>query len=432
MNIDKEISKLIQETISQLKNKSIGKNGLIRKIYFINEKKWYEFYKPDDYGDHVPFISVGESSTVFAKKQLDLWKNRMLDGVPVPKHTKPLPVFPALIYLDDFLDGLAVMYHTFRDQQFLEEGVSICNKINKLFSFFNGSYSSVVLPYLHIPIPEGLLPVKPSLKKIWFVNSAANGLVCEKMLDFGVWSKNKKLIERARKCIDYQINLQTFKKYGIFPDMSFPADSPICHVAKFNTNPAYSLLKSSQIKGGEQHKKALIRNIDSVFDIFYSDGGIIDHYNPKKSRKGEVSFVSTNAFCRLLIEASLLLQKEKYWKIAEDIVFNIAEQAFLSKKNNFWKEQMYEDDGEGDFANLVMILDKKRNHINLLEIIFKDMVNKFYIGDGIWKDYYPKKMQQTAHSKYLGGVLKYLVIYKAYRNNEDMLSKKWLYISQDR
>lgn len=383
----KTINELISESISFIKKESVGKEGIVRKIYFWDEKKWLDFYKPDDFGDHVPFICVSENNTSFALDQLLLWKKRSMEGLPKPKHRYPLPYFHGLIYLDDYLDGLALLYNTFKQQVFLDEGIRVIDRIIKIFSTKQGFFSSVSLPFLHVKLPEGFLPTKPSFKKKNYVNTATNGLICEKMIDFGYWSFNFELVEKARTCIDVL-------------DLSKET-----HFAKCVTNPAYAMLKSATL-GSEKHKNRLIKLINET------NTTVLD-------------LTDLNAYCRLLIETSIFLNKPEYWESAKKIVFNLA-------KNKTWKTQMFEDDGEGDFANLLMILDKNREELSLLKSIYIDIINKYYLGDGIWKDYSPSNMQKTTHTKYVGGMLKYLVLYKAYLEKENLLSNKWLYISQDR
>ncbi len=427
------IDNLIKETVCFLKEESPGKNGLIRKTYFFSKKKWLEFNKPDDIGDHLPFISVAEDNTFFAKNQLNLWKKRMIEGIPIPKHKIPLPPFLETQNVDDFIQGLAVMYAFFKEKEFLIEGEKLSNAILKCFTTKSKIIGSVSLPYVHLFLPEAFSPLKPNINKKFFADSSSNGLICENILDFGRWTKNEELIKNARLCIDAWLDTDCYKKYGFFPSKALPKDNMEVWLPKSTTNLAYALLKSSQIKEGEKHKKELINLISNALDTFYKKQKTYCGYNPlSKKLTGFFYLVASNSLCRLLIETSIYLNKEEYWKKAEKIVLKIAEDAFIKKTNNEWKKQMYENDGEGDFANLILVLDKKREHKKLLEIIYQDMIKKFYLGKGVWKDYYPGNMQKTAHTKYIGGVLKYLVLYRAYLKGEDLLSEKWLYISQDR
>jgi hypothetical protein len=429
---EENLDQTIKETVTFLKEKSPGKNGIIRKLYFYSENRWLEFNKPDDIGDHIPFSSVAENNTTFAKKQVALWKNRMLDGIPIPKHKIPLPPFLEAQNVDDFLQGLAVIYIFFKEKEFLLEGEKISKAILKSLTMRSKMLASVSLPYIHLFLPEAFSPLKPNIRKKYFADSSSNGLICEKILDFGIWANNEELIIKARACIDAWLNTPTYKKYNLFPSKAIPKDNCLVIIPKPVTNLSYALLKSSQIKGGERHKNELIKILDTVLDLCYKGDGIYCYYNPLLKESTQLSLIATNAFCRLLIEASLVFKNEKYWNKAEQIVFNVAKKAFLDKKGTFWKKEMYEDDGEGDFTNLVMVLDKKREHKDLLKIIYLDIVKKYYLGKGVWRDYCLENMQKTAHTKYIGGMLKYLVLYRAYLKGEDLLSEKWFYFSQDR
>ena len=72
---------------------------------------------------------------------------------------------------------------------------------------------------------------------------------------------------------------------------------------------------------------------------------------------------------------------------------------------------MFEDEGIADFLILLLILDKEQKRKELIKSIFNYLVDKFYLGRGLWRDYHSDKMQKTAHSKYLGEVLKFLVCF---------------------
>lgn len=52
------------------------------------------------------------------------------------------------------------------------------------------------------------------------------------------------------------------------------------------------------------------------------------------------------------------------------------------------------------------------------------------LGNGMWKVHYPDHLQKTVHAKYLGGVLKFLVIFKAYLEGKNLRYEKWLFLTQ--
>ena len=156
-----KLDNLIYETTRQIKQKSVGKNGLIRKIYLLDKKKWYEFNKPDDYGDILPFISIAENNIEFAKKQYFLWKKRMIEGIPIPKHVFPLPPFLEIKNIDDFIHGFSVISASFENPFFLKEGKLISNNIIKKLQTKKGFYASVCLPFINIKLPEGISALKP-------------------------------------------------------------------------------------------------------------------------------------------------------------------------------------------------------------------------------------------------------------------------------
>jgi hypothetical protein len=422
-----KIDELIKKTVDFLTVNSIGKNKLIRKVFFIDKNRWYEYNKPDDFGDYAPFVAEAQSSTSFVKEQYALWKKRMIEGIPIPKFVFPMPPINELKNVDDFFHGLIVLYMSTGDSFFLDESKKTANAILNVFEY-NGRLSSGALPYLHIPLPEGFSPYKPHLTNLSFFCSSSNGIIIEKILDLGEIEKNDFFVKKARCYLDAWINTPSFTKYGFFSDYSFPYDSDNCNLMKSNSNLGFALVKSASTYGGEKHRKALQRLITSLRETYLLENGITNTFCKKRDNKNrKISLIATQAYCKLLLDASKILGPNLK-KEATNIMFKTAKEIFI-EKNKKWKDSIIEDDGIGDFTILFMIMDLDKKTTN---IIFSDIVKRFYLGNGLWRDYSLDTMQKTAHSKYIGGILKYLLCYRAYLNNIDLESKKWRFILQDR
>lgn len=427
-----ELKKLIEDTSKRITNNSIGNNRLVRKIYFIKEKSWYEFYKPDDLGDYAPFVSEAEGNTEFAKEQYNLWDKHKIEGIPFPLFKFPIPHLLEAKYVDDYLQGLTVIYAASKEKFFLEKGIKMGELVINRLMQKNGMFAAVKIPFIHKTISAAFSPLRPDMNKLKFYYCpVANGVIAEKLIDLGVYANEKKLIEAGRKCIDAWLNTKTFKKYNLFPDYSGIKDSEKCNLMKSNSSLGFALIRSIKVDDHVEHKKALFSLLDTLSKNYICENGIANLFIPSKNIKGKFSVIATQAYCRLLLSASEIGYPELEEK-ARIIAFDVANKAFVSKEYNEINSGFIEDDGQGDFAILLMLLDKKREQKKLLELIFSDMIKKYYLGEGLWRDYCIDTMQQTTHSKYLGGVLKYLVCYQAYLNNEDLSKEKWQHISQDR
>ncbi|MBS3172183.1 hypothetical protein J4438_01205 [Candidatus Woesearchaeota archaeon] len=427
-----QVEKLIEDTSKRITNDAVSHKKLVRKIYFIKEKKWYEFYKPDDLGDYAPFIVEAERNTNFAKEQYILWDKHKIEGIPYPLFKHPIPHLLESKYVDDYLQGLTVIYAATKDKFFLDKGISMSKIAIKKLMQKNGMFAAVKIPFIHKTMSTAFSPLHPDMSKLKFYYCpVANGVIAEKLIDLGVYGSEKKLIDAGRKCIDSWLKTKTFKKYNLFPDYTGIKDSEKCNLMKSNSSLGFALIRSIKVDNNQEHKKALFLLLEELSKNYICENGVVNLFIPSKNIKGKFSVIATQAYCRLLLSTSTLGYPELEEK-AKIIAFKVANKAFLSKENNEIKSSFIEDDGQGDFAILLMILDKKREYKELLKKIYEDMINKYYLGNGLWRDYCIDTMQQTAHSKYLGGVLKYLLCYQAYLNDEDLSNEKWQYISQDR
>ncbi len=414
-----ELTELIDATARQLTEEAPGKNGLIRKIFLIPQKKWYELYKPDDFGDHTLFIAAAGQSE-FAKKQYLLWKARFLDGFPFTKHRLPLPPLLEARNMDDFLHGLYGCAVVLNDDFFLQEGTAMAERIKNIMQDKAGFISSVRVPFLHIPLPEGFSPLKPTLERPFFANASSNGSIAEKLILIGQRAGRADLIAAGRKCLDAWISTKTFQENGIFPDRTQPSDEPKSALMKTNSNFGFALVASTKSPGGERHAKILKQLLETLPKTHGCENGMANGVN------GSRSLIATQAYGRLLLDAAPILgiaYQEKAELLAEIVAETLLE-------DPSWN--LVEDDGEGDMAVFLMIADPTRKLAPLLAKLFDDMKKKFYLGNGLWRDYCVDSMQQTAHSKYLGGVLKYLLTYRAYLTGEDLSKGIWPVLTQDR
>ncbi|NTV24314.1 MAG: hypothetical protein HGA85_08170 [Nanoarchaeota archaeon] len=414
-----KIDALIHDTVSCLTKTAIGKNGLIRKLYFIDTGKWYEFYKPDDFGDHTPFITAALGSPEFAKQQYSLWEKRSIDGIPIPKHRIPLAPLLEAKNVDDLLHGLYVNYTTTKDDFFLKEGVQLSRKAVKAFKMKNGAFSSVSIPFLHLKLPEGCSALKPAIlfapasNLKYYSEACSNGLISEKLVFFGELAGDKDLIAAAKGCIDAWLETKMFRKYGVFPDMAFPKDSTGSSLMKTNTNMGYALLKLKETN----YKSALDKLLSSIEKIYDEKTGIVNAFNPATGKKGEPTLIPVQAYGTLLLMAG---RKEK--------AANLAQKTITLARENGTLESV-DDDGFGDFCVFLMRVDEGHNWKGLLEGMYKEFVDMYYAGKGMWKDHRSGKI---AHSKYLGGVLKYLLAYKAYLSNDTRMFTDHLPLLEDR
>lgn len=422
------VDELIEATTECLVEKAPGKNGLIRKAFLIDKGEWLEFNKPDDIGDHLTYIAAAQESMEFAKRQYAIWKRRMVDGLPHPSHKIPLPPMLEIGNVDDFMHGLCVLHAINDDPFWLMEARDVATRIVKRLQNSKGLFVNVRLPYLRWTLPAGFSPLKPSLMKRHYCEAPSNGLVAEKLLLIGSLTRDEHLLTAGERCLDAWLGTEMYRKHGLFPDETMPKDSEKTHLMKPNSNLAFALLQSAR-NGNAHRMDTVLKHIDTLRESFSVDGGLTNEYDPRIGAKGALSLIGTHAFCRLLMYAAELGHPELL-KEAESLAPNVLRQGITPGSS--WSEQFYEDDGEGDFAIIVMLLDKDKRHAKLLSDVFDDMVRRFYLGAGMWRDYAGEGRQQTAHTKFIGGVLKYLLCYRAYLQKEDLSRRKWLFLLQDR
>ncbi|MBI4145269.1 hypothetical protein HY493_03615 [Candidatus Woesearchaeota archaeon] len=419
-----ELDALIRHTCVRIRS-AAGRNGLVRKIYFLDKRRWYEQYKPDDFGDHMPFLSVAEGNTTFAQGQWTLWKQRMVDGIPRPKHVIALPPMLYANAVDDMLQGMSVLHEWF-GKTWLEDGLALARNAQHAFQMRSGVFATVSIPTIHVPLPEGCAPIRPAISGLrFFANAPTNGLLAASLLQFGSLAGDDGLLQAGTRCLNRWIGTRMFVNHGLFPYRLLPGESSDTNLMKANSNFAHALLDTMETGDG-RYREAMQRLVLALRGTFRSDLGCSN-----EPRGVKVSLMATQAYCTILWRMSRLGYPELRDE-AESIAWNVANAAFGDTPTSLWRDAAFEDDAVGDFLNLLMLMDEKRKNREIIGKAHRYLVDNFYLGDGLWQDYRDPRMQRTAHSKFLGGVLKHLLGYRAYLRGEDISHGRWSRLLEDR